>query len=188
MSNMETFHEKLYPTNPSPMQVIIDKNNLLGIQDTNLETGKIYQHNFQGYQISDKNKLLFVVHKKEIKLIELKNIGSTMGVLYCNQRNPIHKTNLKKENILLASQLFEGFDEETGEKYHFFPNIASQRVEQINTIFTQLSLPLHLQKTQKGVIIPQKKKVQHTENESLEEILSYFFGLTILYGKFESKE
>ena len=70
------------------MLATLTSHRLLEIEDTSLDTGKLYQHDFQGYQISGKNRLLFVFHKKEIKLIELKNIGSTMGVFYFAERPP----------------------------------------------------------------------------------------------------
>jgi hypothetical protein len=93
---------KLYPKTFTKMRAILDHNHLLCIQGNNLDTGKTYQNTFQGYQISEKNTLLFILHKKEIKLIELKNIGSTMGILYIAERPPFHELKLLPEFVQLA--------------------------------------------------------------------------------------
>ncbi|MDR0859614.1 MAG: hypothetical protein LBO09_01145 [Candidatus Peribacteria bacterium] len=80
------------------MQAIIDRN-LLCI-DENLDTGKLYQQDFQGYRIESKDKRFFVFHKKEIKLIELKNIGSTMGVFYIRERAERSHLPLEKKSLI----------------------------------------------------------------------------------------
>jgi len=51
-------------------------------QDEQLHTGKTYRHNFQGYDFEEENCIFYVWHKKEIKLIESKNLGSTMNVFF----------------------------------------------------------------------------------------------------------
>ncbi|MDR0607702.1 MAG: hypothetical protein LBG52_05140 [Candidatus Peribacteria bacterium] len=84
------------------MQVILNHNHLLTVEDATLDTGKTYQQYFQGYQISEKNISLLVWHKKEIKLIELKHIGSTMGVFYLANRPSLHQANLVGEFLHLA--------------------------------------------------------------------------------------
>jgi hypothetical protein len=84
------------------MFATIDDHHLLTIKDDTLDTGKHYQQDFQGYHVSEKNTLLFVSHKKEIKLIELKNIGSTMGVFYIAERPPFHQLRLVPEGVQLA--------------------------------------------------------------------------------------
>ena len=43
-------------------------------QDKNLDTGKTYRHNFQGFSFEEENCIFYVWHKKEIKLIESKNL------------------------------------------------------------------------------------------------------------------
>jgi hypothetical protein len=172
---------------PLRMHAILD-HHLLGIEDIALDTGKTYQHDFQSYSIADKNKLLFVLHKKEIKLMELKNIGSTMGVFYIKERPPFLQLNLVTEEVQFAGQHFGGFDEETGERYHFFPAFPTARVEVTNKIFSQLHIPFQLQQTAKGVVAPRKNISELPTDGSVEQLLSHFFGLTLLYGKFEARE
>jgi hypothetical protein len=60
-------------------------------------------------------------------------------------------------------------------------------VEAVNTIFATLGIPLKVQQTTKGVISPRKTTVDLPRNASVEQLLSYLFGLTLLYGKFEAK-
>lgn len=169
------------------MQAILDSNRLLTIANTTLDTGKSYQQDFQGYQIFEKNTLLFVWHKKEVKLMELKHIGATMGVFYLAQRPPFHKINLVSAFVHLAGEHFGGFDEETGERYYFFPYFSPQRVEAVNAVFAQLGVDLQLVVTAKGVIAPRKTLLDLPADGSIEQLLSHFFGLTLLYGKFETK-
>ncbi|MDR0651215.1 MAG: hypothetical protein LBG59_07665 [Candidatus Peribacteria bacterium] len=128
-------------------------NNLLCIEDQTLDTGKKYQQNFQGYMISDKNKLLFVVHKKEIKLIELKNIGDTMGVFYTTHRKEIHPFPWEKTSLLLASQLFKGRDEQQGNHYFFLPYFSPKATITTNTLLKTLGISFQLIVNEKGVMI-----------------------------------
>ena len=54
--------------------------NFLVKQDEKLYTGKSYRHNFQWFNFEEENCIFYVWHKKEIKLIESKNLWSTMNV------------------------------------------------------------------------------------------------------------
>ena len=171
------------------MLATLDNNHLLCIEDTTLDTGKIYQQQFQGYHISEKNKLLFVLHKKEIKLMELKNIGSTMGVFYIGGRQPFQLLRLVPEFVQLAGEHFGGFDEETGERYYFFPFFPPQRMEAMNAICSKLNIPLQLQQSAKGVISAWRETNNSptAANGGMEQLLGHLFGLVLLYGKFEHK-
>jgi hypothetical protein len=135
------------------MFAAFDSNSLLCIEDETLDTGKTYQHNFQGYTISEKNKLFFVVHKKEIKLVELKNIGNTMGVVYLAHREKKTSFPLEKESFLVASQLFKGRDEQQGNYYCFLPYFSLKAITTTNTLLETLNIPFQLIISEKGVII-----------------------------------
>ena len=92
-------------------------------QDKQLDTGKTYRHNFQWYNFEEDNCIFYVWHKKEIKLIESKNLWSTMNVFFMKD------TQLKLDKctddvikwIYAACNIFSAFDEENGWFYNFLP-------------------------------------------------------------------
>ena len=90
-------------------------------QDENLYTGKTYCHNFQWYKFEEENCIFYVWHKKEIKLIESKNLWSTMNVFFLKdwtlEINEL--TYNTKSWILTACQIFNAFDEENWWFYNF---------------------------------------------------------------------
>ncbi|MDR2540688.1 MAG: hypothetical protein LBD11_02660 [Candidatus Peribacteria bacterium] len=157
------------------MQATLEKNHLLTIENPTLDTGRTYQQDFQGLKITEENKLFFVLHKKEIKLIELKNIGSTMGVFYIRERALFDHMNLVPAYVHLAGEHFGGFDEETGERYHFLPYFSPQRVEETNKVLEQIGISFPLSHTTKGVVAPWTNTLDLPAGGSIEELLSHFF-------------
>ena len=91
-------------------------------QDEKLDTGKTYHHNFQWFDFEDKNCIFYVWHKKEIKLVESKNLWSTMNVFFVKDWNlETNKlTNNFKNWILTACQIFSSFDEENWWFYRIY--------------------------------------------------------------------
>lgn len=71
------------------MKIEIDKNNLLTIFNENIPQTKEYTYNVSGYTFCDFDKGIVVLHKKERKIISLKNLGDTMSVVYLAQRPEI---------------------------------------------------------------------------------------------------
>jgi hypothetical protein len=56
------------------MKIEIDKNNLLTIFNENIPQTKEYTYHVSGYLFSDFDKGMIVLHKKEWKIISLKNL------------------------------------------------------------------------------------------------------------------
>ena len=169
------------------MRANIDEQRILGIEGENLDTGKQYAQDFQGYRFSSRNKLMFVAHKKEIKLIELKNIGSTMGVFYCSERKEIESLALDLGAFVGASQIFGAWDEEKGNQYFFLPYFSPSKIVEMQERLDALGSELKLENSEKGVLARGENGKNLQNLESLEENISFLFGLTILYGKFEAK-
>jgi hypothetical protein len=69
------------------MKIQINKNNLLTIFNENIPQTKEYTYNVSGYTFSDFNTGVIVLHKKEWKLINLKNLGDNMSVIYLKNTN-----------------------------------------------------------------------------------------------------
>jgi hypothetical protein len=161
------------------MLATLDANNLLCIEDPAIDTGKIYQQCFQGYLISEHNKLLFIIHKKEIKLIELKNIGDTMGVFYLARRAALSSFPMKIESLAVASQLFKGRDEQQGNHYYFLPYFSPKTTIATNKLLETLHLPFQLTVNEKGVMVSTSLKGKFSSladlPQSKEDYLSFLF-------------
>ena len=160
-------------------------------QDENLYTGKTYCHNFQWYKFEEENCIFYVWHKKEIKLIESKNLWSTMNVFFLKdwtlEINEL--TYNTKSWILTACQIFNAFDEENWWFYNFLPYFPTKSVEEKNGLFQKLWLNIELSNSPKWVLI--KNNEEHSkiliEDLDIEWKIWLLFGLTLLYWKFENK-
>ncbi len=168
------------------MKIQKDKNNLLTIFNENIPQTKEYTYNVSGYLFSDFDKWIIVLHKKEWKIINLKNFGDTMSVVYMkNLECRIKNVKFNKKTFLESTTIFQGFDEETGKKYGFIPNLAEKEVKEKNVIFKKLGIPQNIQKTAKGMIV--ENIAEENKNKTIEEIISYLLWLIILYGKWDGK-
>jgi len=165
--------------------------NFLVKQDEKLYTGKTYRHNFQWFDFEEENCIFYVWHKKEIKLIESKNLWSTMNVFFLKDWSlKIDEINENiKKWILMACQIFNAFDEENGWFYNFLPYFPTKLVETKNELFKKLWLNIELSNSPKWVLI--KNNESHSkiliEDLDIEWKIWFLFGLIILYGKFENK-
>ncbi len=160
-------------------------------KDGQLNTGKTYRHNFQWYDFDDENCIFYVWHKKEIKLIESKNLWSTMNV-FCMKNWYLNIENLNeniKNWISVACQIFNAFDEENGWFYNFLPYFPTKAVEEKNELFKKLWLNIELSNSPKWVLI--KNSELHSkilvEDLNIEWQIWFLFWLILIYWKFENK-
>ena len=160
-------------------------------QDEKLYTGKTYRHNFQWFDFDEENYIFYVWHKKEIKLIESKNLWSTMNVFFLKDwALEINRlTNNVKDWISTACQIFSAFDEENGWFYNFLPYFPTKAVEEKNQTFEKLWLNIQLSNGPKWVLIKNNESENKVNIEDLdiEWKIWFLFGLTVLYWKFENK-
>ena len=160
-------------------------------QDEKLYTGKSYRHNFQWFDFEEENCIFYVWHKKEIKLIESKNLWSTMNVFFLKdwilEVNEL--TNTIKDWILTACQIFNAFDEENWWFYNFLPYFPTKSVEEKNELFKKLWLNILLSNSPKWVLIKNNESENkvNIENLNIEWKIWFLFGLILLYWKFENK-
>ncbi len=174
------------------MEILIDKNNLLVIENPNIPKIKEYDFVASGYRFGDYDKWIVVYHKKQIKIINLKNLGENMNVFFIIKRKKISGIELDKNLFGLALWLFSGFDENTGDKYFFVPRIKDSEVDIINKKLEKLGIDWKLIKSEKGIIVD---KIQSNENtiprinhlEWKNSIINFLFGLVLIYGKMEIK-
>lgn len=160
-------------------------------QDKQLDTGKTYRHSFQWFTFEEENCIFYVRHKKEIKLIESKNLWSTMNVFFLKdwtlEMNEL--TYNIKSWILTACQIFNAFDEDNWWFYNFLPYFPTKAVGEKNELFKKLWLNIELSNSPKWVLIKNNESENKVNIEDLdiEWKIWFLFGLIILYGKFENK-
>jgi len=156
----------------------IDNNNILCLSTPTNQT-KTYTHIVDNYKIEDYDKIIFAYHKKQIKEINFKDLGNNMSVFYIAQRTEQIKENLNKNSFINALNIFNGFNEETGETYAFLPKFPHKELDKTNEILNKLWINIQLKNTEKGIIIENLEK-----QESIDPI-STLFALVIFYWKFE---
>lgn len=165
--------------------------NFLIKENLEIHTGRTYRHNFQWYIFEEENCLFYVWHKKEIKLIESKNLWSTMNVFFIKdwilEINEL--THNLKSWISTACTIFSSFDEENWWFYNFLPYFPIKSVEWKNELFKKLWLNIQLSNSSKWVLI--KNNSSHDkiniENLDTEWKIWFLFGLILLYWKFEKR-
>ena len=166
------------------MKIQKDKNDLLTIFNENIPQTKEYAYNAGGYAFSDFDRWIIVLHKKERKIVNLKNLGDNMSVVYMKDKKISSKDD--KGGMNEAMRLFQWFDESAGKKYYFIPGLGDAQQQEKNILLKKLWTKYTIQKTAKGMMI----EWMEWENkiQSSEEILGYLFGLFIMYGKFDAKK
>jgi hypothetical protein len=160
-------------------------------QDEKLYTGKTYRHNFQWYNFDEENCIFYVWHKKEIKLIESKNLWSTMNIFFLKdwELNLNELTDGIKSWIFTACQIFSAFDEDNGWFYNFLPYFPTKSVEDKNELFKKLWLNIQLSNSSKWVLIKNNESENKVNIEDLDIKwkIWFLFELTLIYWKFENK-
>lgn len=143
------------------MKIVIDQNNLLSIDHPELPKIREYVYEVGWWRFSDWDKWLVVLHKKDFKVINLKNLGDGMSVVYIKKSHDIW-FKLHDDFFKQAFGLFSWFDEVGWEQIYFFPGAHRNK---------NLASPLPCQR----------------DFVSLPQILSFLYGLLLLYGKFDVK-
>lgn len=165
---------------------------LLTKQDSSLDTWRTYFHNFQWMNFESNNCIFYVWHKKEIKLINSKDLWSTMAVFFI--KNSLLKieqlTNDVKKWIITACNIFSAFDEDKGLTYSFIPYFQIKLIDDKNQLFNKLWLDISLESSPKWVILKNQEWIEplNIDNLNIEGKIGFFFWLILLYGKFESKD
>ncbi|MEI7563233.1 MAG: hypothetical protein WCJ39_06325 [bacterium] len=88
------------------MKIQFDQNHLLTITNPNIPQTKEYTYNVGGYIFSDFDKGLLVLHKKDFKITNLKNLGDGMNVIYYNEKHN-NKMNLQQNIFEDALKVFK---------------------------------------------------------------------------------
>ena len=100
---------------------------------------------------------MIVLHKKEWKIINLKNFGDTMSVAYiCDADRGTGVAEFQLSAFEAALKVFQSFNEETGEKYFFLPTLQEKELIKKNSVLQKLGSTCELKKTDKGIVVESK--------------------------------
>lgn len=166
------------------MQIAFDQLWLLSRIDQSLPQLKSYRYKVNGWQFESKDKRIFVYYKRQWKRIQLKNFSEGMQVAYLT---PSKTFTFERNANFLANTLalFRGFDEETGQHYHFLPffkkgsDFLSSLIDK-----NQLSAQVLLDKGSTKLLSLQNSFQWPTKQA---EKFWFLFSLTLLYGKVDIK-
>lgn len=144
------------------MKLIIDQHGFLSIEHPEIPQVKQYTYHVAGYQFSDWDKWMIVLHKKDFKIMNLKNFGDWMSIIFVKSFG-CWMFDLDKNLMAQAYGMFSAFDEVSGDQKFFWPGTHwySNLLEAVSC---------------------------NWKFDSLRDKLSFLYGLTLLYGKFESKK
>ena len=160
-------------------------------ENQNLFTGKTYHHNFQWLNFEEENCIFYTRHKKEIKLIESKNLWSTMNIFFIKNSNlKIPEINDDIKTWISAScNIFSAFDENNWWFYYFLPYFQTKFIDEKINIFKKIWLKVELLNSQKWVLVKYNEWNNQIdiENLNIQWELWFLFWLIILYWKFEKK-
>lgn len=123
---------------------------------------------------------ILVEHKKKIKIINLKNLGNNMNVLFLKD-NILENINLDFASFEYGLCFFEWFDEETGKRYSFLPKFAIWNIEQLNNNLKKIDSKIRFENKNNFVIS------KETRTKNLDCIFSFLFAFVLIYWKLDLK-
>lgn len=165
------------------MKILVDDNNILAIENPNIPQTKQYSYNVSGYSFSDFDKWIIVYHKKQFKIINLKDLWDKMWVILVWEHDDEYdEMKLDLESMESALKIFDWFDENTGEKYYFLYKFGESKMNELQEKLSILWSKIQLEKTEKWICLPL------IDEELVYNPISFFFGLVLVYGNMQIKD
>ena len=165
------------------MKILIDDNNILSIENPNIPQTKEYSYNVSGYCFSDYDKWIIVYHKKQFKIINLKDLDDKMWIILVWEHDDEYDgMELDLESMESALKLFDWFDENTGEKYYFLYKYGENKMNELQEKLTRLGSKIQLQKTEKWICL------LLVDEELVYNPISFLFWLVLVYWNFQIKD
>lgn len=163
------------------MKICVDRNHLLVIENENIPQVKEFSQIVWGYVFSDFDKWILVRHKKQIKLVNLKNLGDGMAVFYVKSDKDMTYGALDIPSFMAWLCNFSAFDEEQGTTYFFIPKFREDLVH-INKLLKKLDINVSLEKTTKWTCV-----VGNFVKPDQIDFVSQMLAFVLLYGKLDIK-
>lgn len=162
-----------------------DDLNLLSYELEEKSNLKLYSFCFSWWRFNSKDKGILIYNKRQWRIIHLKEISEGMQVCYL-QKNIIGKLGLNVDMIENALALFQWFNEDTWEKYHYLPFFSKD----VDTLQKDLNeffwLNLKITKEAQGTFV-RWVNISYTFPKDLSDILSFIFALVGIYWRFDEK-
>ncbi len=165
------------------MKILVDDNNILAIENPNIPKNKEYSYNVSGYDFSDFDKWIIVYHKKQFKIINLKDLWDKMWIILVWEHDDEYDNmELDVESMENALKIYDWFDENTGEKYYFLYKFGENKMNELQEKLAKLWSEIKLEKTEKWICLP------IVDGELVYNPISFLFGLVLVYWNFQIKD
>ncbi len=162
-----------------------DEHHLLALEATDWGYSKDYSLCFSWCRILSKDKGTLIYNKRQWRIIHLKEISEGMQACYIQEKN-IDGLKLNVSMIENAFALFQWFNEETWEKYHYLP-FFSKNVEVLEKDLNEFFwLQLKITKEAQWNFV-RWVKVSYAFPKELSDILSFVFALIGIYWRIDEK-
>lgn len=150
-----------------------------------------YSHILSWFSFSRHDTMVVAKHKKELKIINWKNIGDGMSVFYFLPRKEFVLETINQSWFSFAFGMFQWFDEETWKTNSFLYKVSEKELESIQNFLNINQQDLKLNKTEKWIFVEWKvlswDAVWEKDLWDVDFVVSFLFALTLLYGIFEVK-
>ncbi len=162
-----------------------DEHHLLALEATDWGYPKDYSICLSWCRILSKDKGILIYNKRQWRIIHLKEISEGMQACYIQEKN-IDGLKLNVSMIENAFALFQWFNEETWEKYHYLP-FFSKNVEVLEKDLNEFFwLQLKITKEAQWNFV-RWVKVSYAFPKELSDILSFVFALIGIYWRIDEK-
>lgn len=175
----------------SPISRMYTTNDHILSYPENISSTKSHIIRAEGKNWEYKDFLLPVYHKRHIKQLHRKNLGSKMMIYYLPNRQPLTVFQPIDDGILAALSLFQYFDEDTGNISYFLYKISKEKTDHLVHLFMDLNLdhlwttPCYSTNQQTTTFTTDQTQPIPTKNTS--NIVSFLFALSLIYGKYDIK-
>lgn len=165
------------------MNILIDNNNILAIENEDISNNKQYSYNLNWFQLSDFDKKIVVYHKKQFKIINLKDLWDRMWVIMVWEHDDEYDNmELDIESMESATKLFSWFNENNWEKYFFLYKYWENKMNLLNENLSKLWSNISFLKWEKWIT------TSFNDEELVYNPISFIFGLILVYGNFQIKD
>lgn len=163
-----------------------DEHHLLALEAVDGGYSKDYSLCLSWCRILSKDKGILIYNKRQWRIIHLKEISEGMQACYI-QENNIGGLNLNISMIENAFALFQWFNEETWEKYHYLP-FFSKNVDVLEKDLNEFFwLQLKITKEAQWNFV-RWVNVSYAFPKDLSDILSFIFALIGIYWRIDEKD
>ena len=162
-----------------------DEHHLLSLDFMDWGYSKEYSLCLSWCQILSKDKGVLVYNKRQWRIIHLKEISEGMQACYLQEKK-ISDYEFNKSMFENVLALFQWFNEETWEKYHYLPFYSKSAESLEKDLKDSFWIEANISKEAQWTYIRWINKTYSFPDE-LSDILSFIFSLVVVYWRFDEK-